>query len=101
MSLDTEKIHRLKAKKFDQLYADHKKKWDEMVEEAATYTKTYLTRPGDKPRPADIALILQISVRVDPDFEAHLEKRKLQQKYWAVLFADYMVEQVYPPPNVK
>jgi len=101
MSLDTEKIHRLKAKSFDKLYTDHKTKWDKMVSDAAAYTKTYVTKLGDQPRPADAALILQTSVRVDVDFEAHLEKRKLQQKYWAVLFADYIVEQFYPPPKVN
>ena len=42
MSLDTEKLHRLKSKKFDILYATHEEKWKEMVANATAFAKTFL-----------------------------------------------------------
>lgn len=100
MSLDTEKLHRLKAKSFDQLYDGNRDKWNEMVENATKFAKTYLEGGADKVRPADISAILQNSIKVDPKFELHLQTRSLQQKYWVEWFADYVVEQVYPPPDI-
>jgi hypothetical protein len=44
VSLDTDKLHRLKGKKFDELYEKHKKKWDEMVASATEYAKSYLKK---------------------------------------------------------
>ena len=100
MSLDTEQLHKLKAKKFDELYANHKAKWDEMVNNATTFPKTYLDGTGDKVRSADISAILRNAVRVDLQFEAHTQKRSLPQKYWVDWYSDYIVEQVYPPPDI-
>src|ERR1035437_5536331 len=100
MSLDTEKIHRLKGKKFDILYAAHEEKWKAMVANATGFAKTYLQDGGDKVRPADISAILQNAIKVDPQFEEHLQSRSLQQKYWVDWFSDYVVEHVYPPPDI-
>jgi hypothetical protein len=100
MSLDTEKLHRLNAKRFDLLYEDHKPKWNEMVANATTFAKTFLKDGGDKVRSADISAILQNAIKVDPQFEEHLQSRSLQQKYWVDWFSDYVVEQVYPPPDI-
>jgi hypothetical protein len=101
MGLDTEKIHRLKAKSFDQLYTKHKAKWDELVKSTANYAKASMKGVGDKPRREDIAAILHNTVKVDPDFELHMETRKLNQKYWSLWFSDYVVEQVYPSPDIQ
>ena len=101
MSLDTERIHRLKAKHFDKLYADNAAKWNEMVENATEFAKTYLQAQGERLRPADISAILRNAIKVDPQFEAHLSKRTLQQKYWVEWFSDYVVEQVYPLPDIQ
>jgi hypothetical protein len=100
LSLDTEKIHRLKAKKFDSLYATYEEKWKEMVANATGFAKTFLGDGSDKVRPADVSAILQNAIKVDPDFEKHLESKKLQQKYWVAWFSDYAVEQVYPSPEI-
>jgi hypothetical protein len=78
MSLDTEKIHRLNGKKFDILYATHEEKWKAMVANATEFAKTYLKEGGDKVRPADISAILQNAIKVDPQFEAHLDGKKLR-----------------------
>jgi hypothetical protein len=101
MSLDTEKIHRLNGKRFDILYATHEEKWKAMVANATEFAKTYLNEGGDKVRPADISAILQNAIKVDPQFEAHLDGKKLHQKYWAQWFSDYAVEQVYPSPAIE
>jgi|SRR5580658_2596112 hypothetical protein len=101
MGLDTEKIHRLKAKSFDILYTDGKAKWDELVKSTASYAAASMKGPGDKPRREDLAAILHNTVKVDSDFEKHMAKRKLQQKYWSLWFSDYIVEQVYPSPDIK
>jgi hypothetical protein len=74
VSLDTDKLHRLKGKKFDELYETHKKQWDDMVIGAAEYVKRYLEKTGETVRPADISAILQNPIRVDPDFEAFVTR---------------------------
>jgi len=101
MGLDTEKIHRLRAKSFEELYAEHKAKWDELVTSTASYASASMKGPGDKPRREDIAAILHNTIKVDPDFELHMEKRKLQQKYWSSWFSEYIVEQVFPSPEIQ
>jgi hypothetical protein len=101
MGLDAEKLHRLKEKSFDTLYSDHEAKWKEMVAKAKNYTMTYLDGGGDRVRPADVSAILQTAIRVDPHFEKHLQNKRLQQKYWAEWFADYAIENVYPPPDIQ
>jgi hypothetical protein len=101
VSLDTEKLHRLKGKKFDQLYAKNSPKWNEMVANATEYTKTIMDKSGDKLRGADISEILQNAIKIDPQFESYLESKKLTQKFWAAWFADYVVEQVYPLPDIQ
>ena len=101
MGLDTDKVHRLRSKSFDGLYTAHKPKWDELVTNTASYAKASMKGPGDKPRREDLAAILHNTVKVDGDFELHLETRKLRQKYWAFWFSDYIVEQVYPSPDIE
>jgi hypothetical protein len=100
LSLDTDKVHRLKGKGFDKLYDKHRDKWNEMVANATTFAKSYLEGTGDPVRPADVSAILQNAVRVDPDFESHLHVKSLQQKYWVEWFSDYVVEKVYPLPEI-
>jgi hypothetical protein len=101
VSLDTDKLHRLKGKKFDELYEKHKTKWNAIVASATEYVKGYLEKTGETVRPADISAILQNPIRVDPNFEAFVDKKRLTQKYWVEWFADYIVEQVYPLPEIK
>jgi hypothetical protein len=99
MSLTLEKLHRLQDKGFDKLYETHEAKWREMVENAAKYAKTFI-RERAKVRPGDVADILHNAIKVDPDFETHLIDKKLQQKYWVSFFADYILDQLYPPKAI-
>jgi hypothetical protein len=100
VSLDTDKLHRLKGKRFDALYAEDADRWNDMVAKATEYAKTFL-KDDEKVRPADISAILQNAIRIDAKFESFLEKKKLQQKYWVEWFCDYAVEQVYPLPEIE
>ncbi len=100
MSLTLEKLHRLRSKGFEQLYQNHEAKWEEMVENAKEYAKTFIGQ-NEKVRPGDVADILHNAIKVDPDFENHVKNRGLQQKYWVSFFADYVLEQSYPPPEIE
>jgi hypothetical protein len=100
MSLDTERLHRLKGKSFDALYAAAPEKYKEMADKALEYAKTCVP-PGEKVILGDVVAVIQNAVRIDPAFEAHLKKRSLTQKFWQLWFAEYIVEQVYPQPELK
>jgi|SRR5271163_4250944 len=100
MSLDTEQLHRLKGKSFDALYSASPKKYQEMADKALEYAKTYVP-PGEKVRAGDVISVIQNAIKIDPAFEEHLKKRHLTQKFWQLLFAEYIVEQVYPQPELK
>jgi len=70
-----------------------------MVSNAKDYAKTFI-KEGEKIRPGDVAEILQNALRVDPNFEAFIKKQGLQQKYWVVYFADYILDQVFPSQQI-
>ena len=99
MSLDTEKLHRLKGKEFPELYKKHPKKWAEMVTTARDYAQTCVGT-SEKVRIGDVATIVQNAIKIDPEFEAHVKGKSLPQKYWVVWFAEYIIEQSYPQPDL-
>ena len=99
MSLDTEQIHRLVSKGFDKLYASDPKKFSEMAHTALDYATTCVP-PGEKVRVGDVVLIITNAVRILPSFEAYIQKKKLKEKYWQSLFAEYILEQVFPQPEL-
>ena len=96
MGITVEIIHRLCGKKFDELYTQHQAKWVDMTANARTYAESFIS-DGDLVRPGDISQILQNAVKVDPHFEAHMAAKKLNQKYWARDFSDYILDKIYPP----
>jgi hypothetical protein len=98
MSLDTEKIHKLNSKGFDKLYSDNPEIFAEMAQTALDYATTCVP-PGEKVRVGDVVSIITNAVKILPSFEAHLQKRKLTQKYWQTLFSEYILEQVFPQPE--
>lgn len=100
MSLDTEKLHRLKSKSFDTLYDDHPEKWPEMFNSALGYAQTCVGA-GEKVRVGDIVAIMENAIRIDPTFEAHTKNKSLPQKYWINWFAEYIVDRVHPQPQLK
>lgn len=100
MSLTTETLHRLLSKSFDKFYKDHEDKWKKCAENAATYVKSFIGEK-DKPRPADVAEVLQNALKIDPDFENFASNKKLKEKYWVADFADYIIDQIYPPAEVE
>jgi hypothetical protein len=100
MRLDTENLHRLKGKSFDKLYTSAPDKYKGMADTALKYTLTFVPS-GEKVRLADVGAVLQNAVKIDPAFEAHLKAKKLTQKFWVELFSEYILDQVYPQPELK
>jgi hypothetical protein len=98
MSLDTEQIHKLNRKGFDKLYADNPEKFAEIAQTALNYAFTCVP-PGEKVRRGDVVSIVTNVIKILPSFEDHLQKRKLTEKYWQTLFAEYVLEQVFPQPD--
>lgn len=99
MSLDTEQVHRLVSKGFDKLYNSDPEKFAEMAHTALDYAKTCVPT-GEKVRVGDVVLIITNAVRILPSFEAYVQKKKLKEQYWQVLFAEYILEQVFPQPEL-
>jgi hypothetical protein len=99
MSLDTERLHRLTGKGFDKLYSSSPEKYKEMADKALEYAQSCIP-PGEKVRAGDVVAVIQNAVKIDPSFEDHLKKKKLTQKFWQLWFAEYIVEQVYPQPEL-
>jgi hypothetical protein len=100
MSLDTERLHRLTGKGFDKLYSSSPGKYKEMADKALHYAQTCVP-PGEKVRVGDVVSVIQNAVRIDPAFEKHLKDKKLIQKFWQGWFSEYIVDQVYPQPELK
>jgi hypothetical protein len=100
MSLTTKSLRRLKAKSFDKLYAGSVEKYVEMSNTALDYGKRRATA-GDKVLLGDVTEILETAVDLDGGFEEHLTKGKLSTDSWAREFAEYILEQVYPQPELK
>lgn len=99
MSLDTEKLHKLRGKGFIELHAKFNDKWKAMVDNAFEYAQTCVNS-GEKVRIGDVVAIVQNGIKIDPEFEKHLQKKHLTQRYWLTWFAEYIVEQVYPQPEL-
>ena len=100
MSLDTEKLHALLGKGFDVLYKEGESKYKEMADKALEYASSCVPT-GEKVRVGDVEAVIQNAVRIDPAFESHLKTKKLTQKFWRTWFAEYIIEQVYPQPELK
>jgi hypothetical protein len=99
MSLDTEKLHRLTGKQFDRLYSQNPAKYTEMAHKALSYAETCIPA-GERVRLGDVVSVIQNAVRIDPAFEKHLRDKKLTQNFWQAWFAEYIVEQVFPQPEL-
>jgi hypothetical protein len=56
---------------------------------------------GEKVRVGDVVEIVQNAIRIDPEFEAHVKGKTLTQKYWVLYFAEYIIDRVYPQPELK
>src|SRR5579872_4785561 len=100
MSLDTDKLHRLKAKGFQELYEKHPEKWKQMVRTARDYAETCI-QPEEKIKVGDVVTVVQNGIKIDPEFETHLNKKKLTQKFWISWYAEYIVEQTFPQPDLE
>jgi hypothetical protein len=55
---------------------------------------------GEKVRVGDVVTIVQNAIKIDPEFESHVKGKSLPQKYWVLWFAEYIIEQTYPQPDL-
>ena len=95
-----ENLHKLKSKGFDGLYTSKQTKWKALAKHAVTFAKAYVSN-NEKITPAEVAQALELSLKIDTDFENQMTTKKLTQRFWVPLFAEYIVEQIYPPADVK
>lgn len=100
MSLDTYKLHKLRAKGFDKLYTDQKAKWDRMVEKAVESVRASIA-DGEAIKSGDVVAAVEHGIKISKEFEAHLALKKLTQLYWVKWYAEYIVEQIYPHAEIK
>jgi lipoate-protein ligase A len=100
MTLDTYKLHKLVAKEFDKLYRDHRAKWNKMVQKAAESVRECVPA-NESIRAGDVIATVEHGIRVSREFDHHLAVKKLTQQYWAIRFAEYIVEQNYPHAEIK
>jgi len=100
VTLDTYKLHKLEGKGFNQLYTDHKEKWDKMVRKAAEEIKACVAE-NENVRAGDVIATVEHGIRVSREFDHHLAVKKLTQLYWANRFAEYIVEQNYPHAEIQ
>jgi hypothetical protein len=99
MSFDTDRLHRLKGKGFHDVYSEHPEKWKEMVRTARDYSKTCVPE-GEKVKVGDVVAVVQNAIKIDPELEKYLNKKKLTQKFWILWYAEYIVEQTFPQPDL-
>lgn len=99
MSLDTEKIHRLRGKDFHELYDNNSDKWQEMVRKARDYARSIVPE-AEQVRVGDVVEIVQNAIKIDPEFEQHFNKQKLTQKFWVPWYAEYIVDKTFPQPDL-
>lgn len=100
MSLDTYKIHRLAAKEFNQLYAEHAAKWKKMVEKSVETVRACVGEE-EAIKAGDVVAAVEHGIKISNEFEHHLSKNRLTQQYWAAWFAEYVVEQIFPHAEIK
>jgi hypothetical protein len=101
MGLNREMLIDLTDQSFHKLYESHKKKWDFIVETAVKCVSPWLTE-SDILRRADLSKAAEGAIRVESDFKAHCATHGIADlKQWAAWFAEYVVDQVYPEPDVR
>lgn len=64
--------------------------------EPQTDWEYFITPTGD-----ELPSMVEHWANLERILELHMEKRKLQQKYWSSWFSEYIVEQVFPSPEIQ
>jgi hypothetical protein len=100
MSLDTQKLHRLKGKSFDKLYSDHQNKWMEMVENARDYAQTCVG-PNERVRIGDVVEVVQNAIRIDPMFEQHTKENEAKAIATTLLTTRFCAKPTSANPKVQ
>ena len=95
MSLTAESVQRLTAVSLVKFFEDHRALYRDKAEQAYAYAADYVTKSGEKVRVDDVAAPLVLALKVGDPLIACLATKKLTQKYWYDMFADYVLDQVW------
>jgi hypothetical protein len=91
VALTESKIKDLEDKKFDELYTNHKAKWDTAYKNAAEFAKKHVTH-GNDPRPDDVLKVLLPTIEADQDLRDHQEENKGRAKRFVGFFGEYIID---------
>jgi hypothetical protein len=94
MALTLDKEQKLTAVGLAKLYVDHKAVWDEAARHAYTYVRGGFPH-GAAIRPDDVAKPLTPVLEVNATLTAHLDEKRLKQKYWVGYFADLIIDKAW------
>ena len=99
MCLTTKTLIELRDKSFDKLFAEGAEKYADMTGFAIKFLRAS-RGTGDKVLMGDVVDTLKGSIDINPAFLAHLKERRLPPGSWSRDFAEYILEQLYPQPEL-
>jgi hypothetical protein len=76
-------------------FADNRVLYRDKAEQAYAYAAEYVMKSGERVRVDDVAAPLILALKVGDPLIACLATKKLTQKYWYQMFADYILDQVW------
>jgi hypothetical protein len=95
MALTAESVQRLTAVSLAKFFMDNRALYRDKAEQAYLYASDYVIKSGEKVRVDDVAAPLILALKVGDPLVAYLAAKKLTQKYWYQMFADYVLDQVW------
>jgi hypothetical protein len=95
VALTAETIRRLEDAKLITFFADNRDLYLDKASKAYEYASEYVKASGEKLRVDDVAAPLVLALRVGDPLIDCLAGKKLTQKYWFEMFADYVLDQVW------
>jgi hypothetical protein len=95
MALTAESVQRLNAVSLVKFFNNNKPLYLDKAKQAYAYAYEYVTKSGERVRVDDVAAPLILALKVGDPLIACLAMKKLTQKYWYDMFADYVLDQVW------
>jgi hypothetical protein len=95
VALTAESVQRLTAVSLVKFFADNRVLYRDKAEQAYAYAAEYVMKSGERVRVDDVAAPLILALKVGDPLIACLATKKLTQKYWYQMFADYILDQVW------
>jgi hypothetical protein len=95
VALTAESVQRLTTVSLVKFFRDNRALYRDKAQQAYLYASDYVIRSGEKVRVDDVAAPLILALKVGDPLIACLATKKLTQKYWYQMFADYILDQVW------